>query len=117
MNKRSAIVVAAGTVAAIFAGALAIANPGTPAAVASPSTGKATPRVRVIERTRTIHRQAEPEPGALTTLSAPSSSSSSDDDAQVFAGEDDADEHEDDATEIEQEGGDDDAFEDDAEDD
>jgi len=98
MNKRSAILVAAGVVAAMFAGALALTSSTTPAAVASTSNAKETPRVRVIERTRTIHRQAKPAPAVVTTIAAPATSST---------GSFDDDDHGDDAFESEHESDDD----------
>jgi len=101
MNKRSAMTIAAGLVAALLAGAaafsLSFGNPATPAS----ARGKQAPIVRTIKRTVTIHRKAKGASGGprVVTLPAPSGSSSG------FSGDDEG-EFEDDHFE-----GDDDHFE------
>lgn len=113
MNKRSAMTIAAGLVAALLAGvgafSLSLGSSATPASASSKAHRK--PIVRTIERTVTIEKKAKGgASGALVvTLQAPSSTDSS------FDGDDDH-EGDDDAVEGEFEGGDDDGEEHESED-
>ena len=72
MNKRSAMVVAAGVVAAMAAGAISLSAGGSDLAQAD--TRAPTPRVRTVHRTITVHRTAAPAPSAVRTIAAPGSS-------------------------------------------
>ena len=58
MNKRSAMALAAGLVAALLAGAVALSL-GVAGPQPASAGGKHDPRVRTIERTVTVHRQAK----------------------------------------------------------
>ena len=76
MNKRSAMAIAAGLVAALLTGALALSlgmTGATPTAVAS---AKREPQVRTTHRTVTVHRQAKAaKPTTITIVPASSSGS------------------------------------------
>ena len=76
MTKRSAMAIAAGLVAALLTGALALSlgmTGATPTAVAS---ARREPQVRTTHRTVTVHRQAKAaEPTTITIVPASSSGS------------------------------------------
>jgi len=103
MKKRSAMAIAAGLVAAMLVGvvALSIGLSGTQTADAKGE--RVQPRVRTVHRTVKIHREAKPEaPKTVTVVTAstssPSSSSSSEssgsDDQYENEGSDDSFENE-----------------------
>jgi hypothetical protein len=70
MNKRTAIVIAAGVVVAMFAGAFAMSATDRPS-VAEASTHHREHRVRTVHRTITVHRTESPAPAVVRTASAP----------------------------------------------
>ena len=82
MNKRSAIVVAAGLVVALIAGGLALSSgivgPELSAAVASAKTQQhRKPKIRTIKRTIKVHKRADRQGttgGMGTSVAAPASS-------------------------------------------
>ncbi len=98
MNKRSAMTIAAGLVAALLAGvaafSLSLGSSATPASASSKAHRK--PIVRTIERTVTVERKAKggASGAQVVTLQAPSSTDSSFDGDDGFEGDDDAFEHE-----------------------
>jgi hypothetical protein len=93
MNKRSAVLVAAGLVVALIAGGLAlgygIVGPSPTAAVASSVNQQQKPKIRTIKKNIKVHRKAKvgsstasPNGTASVSTNAPSSSGSwSDDDS------------------------------------
>ncbi len=98
MKKRSAMTVAAGLVAALLAGAVAMSLGFSGGQTASAGSGDPKPRVRTIERTVTIHRKAKPKAPEVVTITAPAvqnaeaslaATSSSDDDSQEEVTDDD----------------------------
>jgi hypothetical protein len=107
MKKRSAMAIAAGLVAALLTGAVALSLglSGTPTADATDDRVK--PRVRTIHETVTVHREAktqEPETVTIVTAgaSSPASAEISDDggvqdelEGEGFEDEQDSEEHED----------------------
>jgi hypothetical protein len=107
MNKRSAVLVAAGLVFALIAGGLAlgygIVGPSPTTAVASAERPQQRePRIRTIEKTIKVHRKAKVEGaagstgGAASVSASPSSpgSWSADDDSFEHEGEGSQGEHE-----------------------
>jgi hypothetical protein len=107
MNKRSAVLVAAGLVFALIAGGLAlgygIVGPSPTTAVASAERPKQRePRIKTIEKTIKVHRKAEVGGGAGGAGGAPSvatspsspGSWSDDDDSFAHEGEGSQGEHE-----------------------
>jgi hypothetical protein len=86
MNKRSAMVVAAGVVAAMAAGAISLSATGG-SDLAQAETRARAPHVRTVHRTITVHRTAAPAPSVVRTIAAPGSS-------MTTAGGDDAFEQE-----------------------
>jgi hypothetical protein len=105
MTKRTAMLMAAGVVAALFAGSVALAFglSGTTAATAD-TPAKLDPIVRTVHRTVRVEKEAKPadQPVQVVTLGsdpAPVETVSTDDDA--FEDADDAFEDEDDAFEDE----------------
>jgi hypothetical protein len=99
MNKRSAMAIAAGLVAALLAGAISLAaglsGGGTASATGPPQ--RREPRVRTIERTITIHKKAKAaDAPVVRTIAAPApaatqtqSAGLTDDDAYDHEFEDD----------------------------
>jgi hypothetical protein len=101
MNKRSAVLVAAGLVVALIAGGLALGSgvvgPEPTAAVASAGRQQPDPRVRTIKRTIKVHRpaQAGNATGGTALSAGPSASTPSwSDDSFDHEDEGDHDEHE-----------------------
>lgn len=104
MKKRSAMTVAAGLVAALLAGSIALSVGFTGGGAASAGSGDSAPRVRTIERTITIHKKAKEAEPVVRTIAAPvtqqaaasAATSGSDDDPQDGGFGDDGfeDEHE-----------------------
>ncbi len=95
MNKRSAMTIAAGLVAAgVAAFSLSLGSSATPASASSKAHRK--PIVRTIERTVTVERKAKggASGAQVVPLQAPSSTDSSFDGDDEFEGDDDAFEHE-----------------------
>lgn len=116
MKKRSAMAIAAGLVVALLSGAVALSvGFSDPAAVATGE--RATPRVRTIERTVTIHKKAKPESQPVVrTIAAPAASATAtsavsdddgwdDDDGSFEDGDRDDDHDEDEDHEDEDDGG------------
>lgn len=78
MNKRSAVMVAAGLVLSLIVGGLAVA-----VGLTGPTVSNAVPRaerrsapepvVRTLRRTVTVHKKAEPKPGEVVQIAAQSS--------------------------------------------
>jgi ABC-type glycerol-3-phosphate transport system substrate-binding protein len=132
MTKRTAMLMAAGVVAALFAGSVALAFglSGTTAATAD-TPAKLDPIVRTVHRTVRVEKEAKPadQPVQVVTLGsdpAPAETVSTDDDAfedadDAFEDEDHEDDgsedHDDDGSEDHEDDGsedhDDDGFEDD----
>lgn len=77
MNKRSAMVVAAGLVAALLAGGMALSFSLAGGTAVAQDGGRVKPIVRTERRTVTIHKQAKAKPAQVVTISAPSTSGSS----------------------------------------
>jgi hypothetical protein len=108
MNKRSALMVAAGLVLTLIVGGIAVA-----VGMTGPTVSSAVPRaerrsaqepiVRTVRRTVTVHKKAEAKPGQVVQVAAPASTSSASTD-ESYADESYADEsHEDDSYEDEDE--------------
>ena len=104
MNKRSALMVAAGLVLTLIVGGIAVA-----VGMTGPTVSSAVPRaerrsaqepiVRTVRRTVTVHKKAEAKPGQVVQVAAPASTSSASTD-ESYADESYADEsHEDDSYE------------------
>jgi hypothetical protein len=100
MNKRSAMVVAAGLVAALLAGGVALSFSLAGGTAAAQDGGRVKPIVKTERRTVTIHKKAEAKPAEVVTISTSASGS-----ASATTGSDDAfeaereSEHDDDAFE------------------
>jgi len=76
MNKRSAMAIAAGLVAALLTGALALSLGMTGAPPTAVASAQREPRVRTTHRTVTVHRQAKAaQPTTITIVPANSSAS------------------------------------------
>lgn len=76
MNKRSAMVLAAGLVAALLAGGAALSFSLTGGTAVAQDAGRVKPIVKTEHRTVTIHKKAKSKPAEVVTISAPSSGSS-----------------------------------------
>jgi hypothetical protein len=77
MNKRSAMVVAAGLVAALLAGSAALSFSLSGGTAAAEGAARVKPIVKTERRTVTIHKKAKANPAEVVTISAPSTSGSS----------------------------------------
>jgi hypothetical protein len=73
MKKRSAMTVAAGLVAALLAGSVALSLGFTGGQTASAGSGHTTPRVRTVERTIKVHKKAKARKPVVMTIAAPAS--------------------------------------------
>jgi len=74
MNKRSAMTIAAGLVAALLTGAVALSM-GLTGAETADAGGAPDPRIRTVHRTVTVHREAKAgEPKTVTIVTAGASS-------------------------------------------
>ena len=87
MNKRSALMVAAGLILTLVVGGLAVAigltGPSVSSAVPRERRAAVEPMVRTVRRTVTVHKQADPTRGTVVQLAAstlPAASSASNDD-------------------------------------
>jgi hypothetical protein len=69
MNKRSAMLVAAGLVAALLAGGTALSF-SLAGGTAVAQDGRVEPIVRTERRTVTIHKKADPKPAQVVTIAA-----------------------------------------------
>ena len=105
MNRRSALMVAAGLILTLVVGGLAVAigltGPSVSSAVPRARRAAVEPMVRTVKRTVTVHRQADPTTGtvvqlAASTLPATSSASSDDGSGEPEDREDDDRGHDDD---------------------
>jgi hypothetical protein len=101
MNKRSAMVVAAGLVAALMAGGTALSFSLAGGTAAAQDGGRVRPIVKTERRTVTIHKKAKAKPAEVVMVSAPSTSSTTD--VSGSSAGDDGHETESDAYEDEQE--------------
>jgi hypothetical protein len=108
MNKRSAIIVALGLVAALVVGAAGVTMGMTGPAASLASTPDPAPKVRTIHRTVTVHRQAT-APAATVLGTVPAASVSAGTQGEDDGYEDDG--YEDDG--YEDDGYEDDGYEDD----
>ena len=95
MTKRTAMLMAAGVVAALFAGSVALAFGLSGNTAASATSSRPDPIVRTVHRTVRVEKPAKPadQPVQVVTLSSDTSSVdavSSDDDAVQEGSEDDA---------------------------
>lgn len=78
MKKRSAMAIAAGLVAALLTGAVALSLGLSGTETADAKSEPVTPRVRTVHRTVTVHREAKAEePRTVTVVTASSSSPAS----------------------------------------
>jgi hypothetical protein len=124
MKKRSAMAIAAGLVAALLTGAVALSLGLSATDQADAASERVEPRVRTVHRTVTVHREAKAEePETVTIVTAGSSSPASGDDEAASddrsEGVDDGveDEDRDDGTEHEDEAEGEEEHEDEADDD
>ena len=91
MKKRSAMAIAAGLVAALLTGAVALSFGLSGAQTADATGERATPRVRTVHRTVTVHREAKAtEPETVTVVTASSSSPTASDGSSENAVDDDS---------------------------
>ena len=103
MNKRSALMVAAGLVLTLIVGGIAVA-----VGMTGPTVSSAVPRaerrsaqepiVRTVRRTVTVHKKAEAKPGEVVQVAASAStstSSASTDDSYEDDSYDESEDHED----------------------
>ena len=97
MNKRSAVLIAAGLVLTLAIGGLAVSLGLTgPTPVNAVETARPERVVKVERRTVTVHRKAKASSAATIVLSAPAPSSSMGDDAgDGYEGEHEGESHED----------------------
>jgi hypothetical protein len=73
MNKRSAMVVAAGLVAALLAGGAALSFSLAGGTAVAQDGGRVKPIVKTERRTVTVHKKAKADPAQIVTVSSPSS--------------------------------------------
>jgi hypothetical protein len=111
MNKRSAMVLAAGLVAALLAGGAALSFSLTGGTAVAQDAGRVKPIVKTEHRTVTIHKKAKSKPAEVVTISAPSgssvsSSTSSDDGYESESSSEDSHESEQEDDAFEQESSD-----------
>lgn len=109
MNKRSALLVAAGLVLTLIVGGLAVA-----AGLTGPSVSSAVPRVdrraasepmvRTVRRTVTVHREAEAKAGEVVQIAAPPMTTTSSNDSSRSSGDDGSSEDGSEGAEHEDEG-------------
>lgn len=122
MNKRSALLVAAGLVLTLIAGGLAVA-----VGLTGPSVSSAVPRVdrragsepivRTVRRTVTVHKKAEAKAGEVVQIAAPAMATTSSNDSSQSSVDDESHEDGSEGAEPEDEGhGDEDHTEDHGED-
>ncbi len=114
MNKRSAMLIAAGLVAALFAGGTALSFSLAGGTAAAQDTPRVDPIIRTKHRTITVHEKAKADPGRVVRVSLPPSAPTG---SQVSgasgpSGGDDAYEHETEDQEHEYQGPDDGGSED-----
>ena len=77
MKKRSAMTIAAGLVAALLTGAIALSLGFTGSPTAGAQSDRVAPRVRTVHRTITVHREGKAEAPRTVTVVPVSTSSSS----------------------------------------
>ena len=77
MKKRSAMTIAAGLVAALLTGAIALSLGFTGSPTAAAQSDRVAPKVRTVHRTVTVHREAKAEAPKTVTIVPVSASSPS----------------------------------------